>query len=173
MLACFFVCLFFNLVFKKNHLSSSYTLFSFDLFTLPLSLSLFIWHWWRIINQGNQACLTSARMSSPAESTCCFTFPLSHLPTHITTLLYCPSRCFSASTSCVCACVSHAHCHTPDLYNAPNALDTRLFGKVARECGLTAFKPHFHLHTHPPHITHTYIHTHTLIVVCAPITYLC
>lgn len=42
---------------------------------------------------------------------------------------------------CVCACVrvymgvSHAHCHTPDLYNAPNALDTRLLGKVARECG--------------------------------------
>jgi len=94
-------------------------------------------------------------MSSPTESSCCFTFPLSsHLPTRVTALLYCPSCCFSASSpwvcecACVCMCVSHAHCHTPDLYNAPNALDTRLLGKVAWECWLTAFKSHFHLYTH-------------------------
>lgn len=179
MLSFFFVCfLNWTQCGKKNHLSPSHTsLFPIDI--MSLSLSLFLWHWWTIINLGNRDCLTSARMSSPAESSCCFTFPLSHLPTHITTLLYCPSRCFSVFlyVVCVCICVSHSLTVTLLIFTTlPMRLTQDCLVRWQGSVGLQHLNNIFtytHAHTHPPHITHTYIHTHTLIVVCAPITYLC
>lgn len=73
---------------------------------------------------------------------------------------------------CLCsvcgACTSapNNHSHTPDLYNAPKALDTSLLGKVARERRLAAFKTTVS-HTKPPPIAHTQSYPHTHRCLCS------